>query len=77
LGRVFAFKERVRFTVRMNFTNVLNRTQLQNPAATTPSASTSVSSAGLVTAGYGFINYVGGSTFLPPRQGTLEMRLSF
>jgi hypothetical protein len=76
-GRVFAFKERVRFTVRMNFTNVLNRTQLQNPAATTPSASTSVSSTGLITAGYGFINYVGGSTFLPPRQGTLEMRLSF
>ena len=77
LGRVFAFKERVRFTVRMNFTNILNRTQLQNPTATTPASSTSVSSAGLLTAGYGFINYVGGSTFLPPRQGTLEMRLSF
>ncbi len=33
LGRVFAFKERMRFTVRMNFTNVFNRTQLSNPTS--------------------------------------------
>ena len=76
LGRVFAFKERVRFTVRMNFTNVFNRTQLSNPTST-PSSATVRSSAGLLTGGFGFINYLGGSTFLPPRQGTLEMRLSF
>jgi hypothetical protein len=76
MGRVFAIKERMRFTVRMNFTNILNRTQLQNPT-TTPSSSTAFSSQGLLTGGYGFINYQGGSTFLPPRQGTLEMRLSF
>jgi hypothetical protein len=85
LGRVFAFKERVRFTVRMNFTNILNRTQLQNPSSPAPPATggpapstpTAFSSNGLLTGGYGFINYQGGSTFLPPRQGTLEMRLSF
>jgi hypothetical protein len=35
------------------------------------------SSTGLLTGGFGFINYLGGSTFLPPRQGTLEMRFSF
>jgi hypothetical protein len=32
---------------------------------------------GQLTGGFGFINYVGGSTFQPPRQGTLEMRLQF
>ena len=31
---------------------------------------------GLLTGGFGFVNYVGGSTFLPPRQGTAEMRFS-
>ena len=76
LGRVFAFKERMRFTVRMNFTNIFNRTQLQNPN-TAPATATVTSKAGLLTNGYGFINYLGGSTFLPPRQGTLEMRFAF
>ena len=81
-GRVFAFKERMRFTVRMNFTNIFNRTQLSNPSAPlgqgpAPSTATVTSSAGLLTNGFGFINYQGGSTFLPPRQGTLEMRFSF
>jgi hypothetical protein len=36
--------------------------------------------AGKLTGGFGFVNYVGGSTFLPPRQprqGTLEMRIQF
>jgi hypothetical protein len=32
---------------------------------------------GSLTAGFGFINYVGGSTFQPPRQGTLEARFQF
>ena len=85
LGRVFAFKERMRFTVRMNFSNIFNRTQLQNPSSPAPPATggpapstpTAFSSKGLLTGGYGFINYQGGSTFLPPRQGTLEMRFSF
>jgi len=30
-----------------------------------------------VTGGFGFINAAGGAAFLPARQGTLEMRLSF
>jgi hypothetical protein len=30
-----------------------------------------------VTGGFGFINAAGGASFLPARQGTLEMRLSF
>jgi hypothetical protein len=88
-GRVFKFNERgTALTVRMNFQNIFNRTQLSNPTATNPLAATTCSAgtgavcanpatAGKYTGGYGFINYVGGSTFQPPRQGTLEMRFQF
>jgi hypothetical protein len=88
LGRVFAFKERMRFTVRMNFTNVLNRLEMPNPGGTPSSAPTLGNVSGVpacvgaannkcVTGGFGFINPANGATFLPSRQGTLEMRLSF
>jgi hypothetical protein len=77
LGRAFRFRERMALTLRMNFTNIFNRLQMQNPSATNAVAPTTRSAAGLLTGGFGFINYVGGSTFLPPRQGTLEMRFSF
>ncbi len=40
LGRVFKFQESMALTVRMNFQNIFNRTQLQNPAATTITAPT-------------------------------------
>jgi hypothetical protein len=91
LGRVFKFHEGTgpALTVRMNFQNIFNRTEMQNPAATSFTAAptctagtgdctaTSIDPARLRTGGFGFINYVGGSTFQPPRQGTLEMRLQF
>jgi outer membrane receptor protein involved in Fe transport len=77
LGRVFSFRERYRLTLRMNFQNIFNRTQLNNPTATNPLAPTTHSAGGQLTGGFGFINYLGGSTFLPPRQGTLEMRFQF
>ena len=87
-GRIFRFKESIALTVRMNFQNIFNRTQLSNPTATNPLAPVTCTggtgavcanppTAGKLTGGFGFINYVGGSTFLPPRQGTLEMRLHF
>ena len=88
LGRVFRIRESMAVTIRMNFQNIFNRTQLSNPSATNPLAPTTCSAgtgaacanpatAGKYTGGFGFINYVGGSTFQPPRQGTLEMRFSF
>jgi hypothetical protein len=77
VGRVFQIKEQMRLTVRINFVNIFNRLYMSNPAATTPTAPTTKNAAGLLTGGFGFINYVGGSTFAPPRQGTLEMRFSF
>jgi len=78
VGRVFAFKEQMRLTIRMNFVNIFNRLEMSNPSATAPTgATTKNATTGLLTGGYGFVNYVGGSTFVPPRQGTLEMRFSF
>ena len=88
VGRVFSFKERMRFTVRMNFTNVLNRLEMPNPSGSPSSAPTTGNVSGVpgcvgptnnkcVTGGFGFINPAGGATFVPARQGTLEMRLSF
>ena len=78
LGRVFKFGEQGKaLTVRMNFQNIFNRLQLQNPAGTNILAPTTRNTNGQLTGGFGFINYVGGSTFQPPRQGTLEMRFQF
>jgi hypothetical protein len=79
LGRVFKFGEgKTALTVRMNFQNIFNRTEMQNPAATSfTAAKTTNPTNGFLTGGFGFINYVGGSTFQPPRQGTLEMRFQF
>jgi len=76
-GRVFRFRERYAFTVRMNFQNIFNRTEMSNPGGTNILTPTTKSPAGLLTGGFGFINYVGGTTFSPPRQGTLEMRFQF
>jgi len=79
LGRVFKFGEggTKAITVRMNFQNIFNRTEMQNPTGTNYLAAQTTGTNGLLTGGFGFINYVGGSTFQPPRQGTLEMRLQF
>ena len=78
LGRVFKFGEGTKaLTVRMNFQNIFNRTEMQNPVGTSITATKTTGSNGQLTGGFGFINYVGGSTFQPPRQGTLEMRLQF
>jgi len=77
LGRVFRVRERYAFTVRMNFQNIFNRTEMSNPGGTNILTPTTKSPAGLLTGGFGFINYVGGTTFSPPRQGTLEMRFQF
>jgi hypothetical protein len=87
-GRIFRIHESIAITVRMNFQNIFNRTQMSNPTATNPLAATTCTAgsgavctnpatAGRLTGGFGFINYVGGATFFPPRQGTLEMRIQF
>jgi hypothetical protein len=78
ISRAFRFKERMALTLRMNFTNIFNRTEMANPVfANAAAATTKNGTTGFLTGGFGFINYVGGGTILPPRQGTAEIRFSF
>jgi hypothetical protein len=86
--RIFRFRESLALSIRMTFLNIFNRTQLSNPKAANPLATMTCTggsgpvcanpaTAGQLTGGFRFRNYVGGSTFLPPRQGVLEMRIQF
>ena len=77
MGRAFRFNERMALTFRLNFTNIFNRLQMANPSFANAVAPTVRNAAGLLTGGFGFVNYVGGGTFQPPRQGTAEIRFSF
>jgi hypothetical protein len=80
LGRVFKFREGetpILLTLRMNFQNIFNRTEMPNPGGG-PTTPTTSGTNGFLTGGFGFINYGSiGSSAYPPRQGTLEMRLQF
>ena len=80
--------ESIALSIRMNFQNIFSRTQLSNPTATNPLAAMTCTggsgpvcanppTAGKLTGGFGFVNYGGGSTFLPSQLGMLEMRLQF
>jgi hypothetical protein len=82
LSRTFRFGERYRLQVRMEFTNIFNRTYLNNPSAGNPFApQTRYSSgplAGLTASGFGMINLATSSLqFGQPRQGMLVARFEF
>ena len=74
LGRVFQIKERANLQVRAEFTNIFNRTEMNNPTSNNALA-TQTAVNGQTTAGFGFIN--NGITFSPPRQGQLVARFTF
>jgi hypothetical protein len=75
LGREFRIKERTTLEVRAEFTNIFNRTEINNPTATNALATQTLNSAGQTTAGFGFIN--NGTVFSAPRQGQLVARFQF
>jgi hypothetical protein len=75
LGRLFRIKERASLQVRAEFTNVFNRTEVNNPTATNPLATPTRNGAGQTTAGFGYINV--GTLFSPPRAGQLVARFQF
>jgi hypothetical protein len=93
LGRTFHFgKEKpIAFSIRAEFTNIFNRTQIGNPATTAPGAAPSKNGAGQYTGGFGTINLVVGPNTQPsytqngvvgqlyqlPRSGTLIARITF
>jgi hypothetical protein len=74
-GRTFRIKENVTFNVRGEFSNVFNRTQMNNPSAANATTAPAKNALGVYTNGFGFIN-TGGTASLP-RQGTIVARLQF
>jgi hypothetical protein len=74
LGRTFRIKERASLNIRGEFTNIFNRTEMNNPTVAN-AAQTQLTSGGKATGGFGFIST--GSTFGLPRQGTIVARFQF
>jgi hypothetical protein len=80
LGRLFRIREKASFSIRIEFTNLFNRTEMNDPSATNPQlAQTRVNNNdphSQTTAGFGFINTIG-TTFGAPRQGQIVARFQF
>jgi hypothetical protein len=76
LGRIFRIKEKATIAIRAEFTNIFNRTEVNNPTATSALATpTRVSPGGQTTGGFGYIN--NGTTFSAPRSGQMVARFQF
>jgi len=75
LGRVFRIRERVTLSIRAEFTNIFNRTEMANPTSTNILATQTRNAAGQTTAGFGWINT--SSVFTQPRQGDIIARFRF
>jgi hypothetical protein len=75
VGRTFRIKENVTFNVRGEFSNIFNRTQMNNPSSASAITAPTRNALGVYTNGFGFIN-TGGTASLP-RQGTIVARLQF
>jgi len=61
--------------VRIEFTNIFNRTFINNPTSTNPQTPQVRSSTGQTTSGFGFIDTT--SVFSQPRQGQLVAQFHF
>jgi hypothetical protein len=75
LGRTFRIKERANLQIRAEFTNIFNRTEMNNPTATNALATQTTTSTGQTTSGFGYINTA--TVAVTPRQGQLIARFSF
>ena len=74
-GREFRMKEKMRLTIRAEFSNIFNRTEPGNPSGLTYTATPSKDAQGRQTAGFGFMNYT--TPFSDPRTGQLVGRFQF
>ncbi len=80
LGRIFAVKERVKLELRVDFSNIFNRTYLNNPTSTgftNPRSTNPVT--GLNSGGFGYINLALSPTtpYAQPRNGVIVLRVRF
>jgi len=81
-GRNFRVKERYNLQIRAEFTNIFNRTLLQNPSTLNPQLPLTKNNQGQYTAGFGTINATAAVNTIPTlggasRQGTLIARFTF
>ena len=79
-SRNFRIAEKVNLNVRVEFTNIFNRTQLPNPStagnfATPATKFTTGPNTGLYSGGFGTLNVLSGT--VTPRAGTYVARLTF
>ena len=83
LGKIFQIRERMSLSIRAEFFNLLNQNlSLANPSTGSP-ATPPTRSNGLLTGGFGFLNYTGivsnsvNSSLPTPRTGQLVARFQF
>jgi hypothetical protein len=79
IGRRFPIKERASLSLRVEFTNVFNRTEVNDPSSTNPQQAQTRANSNpnsQTTAGFGFISTLG-TTFGAPRQGQIVARFQF
>ncbi|HEY6344287.1 MAG TPA: TonB-dependent receptor [Bryobacteraceae bacterium] len=81
LGRTWRVKERASINIRMELTNVFNRSVFNDPSSTNAQAVVTRASNGNITGGFGSIiatgTIAGSGLNLQPRSGTLIGRLMF
>jgi hypothetical protein len=83
IGRVFRYRERFSLELRVDFSNIFNRTYLNNPTATgfsnPQSKNTTGPLTGLNNGGFGYINLAVSPTvpYAQPRNGTIVLRIRF
>ena len=79
IARDFRIRERANLQIRLEFTNIFNRTEFNNPTSLTAVATqTRVNNSNLnsqTVSGFGYIN--NGTVFGQPRQGQIVARFSF
>jgi hypothetical protein len=81
LGREWRVKERYRINLRIEFTNIFNRTYVANPTSTNALAPQvrvlTGQTAGNAASGFGYINTQSYTPQVGPRNGVLVARFSF
>jgi len=88
-GRIFRIKESITFQIRAEFQNIFNRLFYSTPSdgagfaapfvtITTPTAhaNTFLTTPGLLSSGFGYVNWVNGGSALP-RSGQIVGRITF
>jgi hypothetical protein len=65
--------------LRVEFSNIFNRTYLNNPTSSNPTTPVTHNGQGLLTGGFGYISTVFSSTtqLAQPRNGTIVARFTF